>query len=1127
MMSEKKYSNFTKLILRKFFKVNLDEISASFEKTVFELDASRNNEKLIAKEKKEAEQKASNLSKNLKNIKDNLVLAKKENENLKFKNNVLVGNLSKLEDKKLQLQGENDILKAENNRLNEDLAKREELSREYNANVEALNHDKEIIANERTALLEKAEKLKYELENATAELEITKKTNIQSSQEITKLQEEKNALNIQLEYVSCLEKEWIKLKENNTSLRDQVDDLKNQLLELNSELSEVKNNLSNANSIIEEKTQNLKKLDEIKSDNEKLKQENKQLRIDLNNLEKSKSNQDDESSSADDLNKLAKELDKKEKEIQTLTEEKAEKQNRITELEDELDELKKIYNDDITKLNDLLKAKISTIYDLENKIKSLEDNFPKEQVIVEDDVVKQDVEDESKVSELVTQDIASVDNNARSNNKKQAKVKNNEEQTGGNDNEDILIDLPDIENNTSVETVRSIKMVLNTQTGETISANDFFKQAPESIAFISRQLEIISRFGGEPLYVCAKCMSPVKVSKISKRNGETLFFSHCKHNVDCAWKTPPYVAAASVDDTNLEDNDIKNISYELVRYTQLKQLITQMLNKQKKAGDDIEDIDEDKKITAPNNNRRWRKYDISMRWHGKNIVFKLQRTKDYLQDLVTHDRFAKDNNYYIIWIFGSDSQTRYDYIREHNYQNTLFDNKSCVFILDKEAEKACNKTGKLHLKCNWLVDGKHWYYTLENSGTNGKLVTLDDLIFDDHNFKPYYKEGFIPNFEDNRIELKPGILAYRVGALWGLINTYLNIKTECKYSLIQLGEDGRIKATTADYPHPRTGYLSDEGEEIPTIRESFTGSIFIICTFEQWYLALDTGQRLSENYDQMIKWTDSRFIVRKDNRYGIVDYEGNVKLEPKYKSLEPHSNERAMANNSFYIDENGNIIHEKTINLKDGYKKVKHQGKWGIMKNGKLIVGYLYDEIASFRCRFYGFDGIKFIKLANQPRYNYRVPFEARFKKLSSGNYELLLNNTKLYMPSVQQSIDIKDKDKYYSLIIRNISKRKDLTERIEVSLSNEVSLNKPFNHVDVDADFRLNERLEGKVVKVVSTNGRRYVEFEDGRLTYITKSQFAESEVDINNYIRGANIVLEKIGFEDFYERTIWKVIK
>ena len=32
--------------------------------------------------------------------------------------------------------------------------------------------------------------------------------------------------------------------------------------------------------------------------------------------------------------------------------------------------------------------------------------------------------------------------------------------------------------------------------------------------------------------------------------------------------------------------------------------------------------------------------------------------------------------------------------------------------------------------------------------------------------------------------------------------------------------------------------------------------MYIICTFEQWYLELNTGQRLSEYYDQMIKWNE-------------------------------------------------------------------------------------------------------------------------------------------------------------------------------------------------------------------------------------------------------------------------------
>ena len=637
-------------------------------------------------------------------------------------------------------------------------------------------------------------------------------------------------------------------------------------------------------------------------------------------------------------------------------------------------------------------------------------------------------------------------------------------------------------------------------------------------------MEIISRFNIDPLFVCAKCMQPIKISKISKKKGESQFFTHCKHDVKCAWKISNDIKPLA--DVIINDSDFDCISKEYSRYNHLKQLIIKTLNKQKNTGDDIEIIN-DTKITACNNKRSWRKYDIVIRWHGKNIVFKLQRSKDFLQDLVSHDKFVKENNYYIIWIFGSDSATRYDYLLELNYQNTMFDNKSCVFILDKESEIECEKTGVLHLKCNWLVDGKQWYYTIKKSGTNGKLITLDDLIFDDNNYKPYYKEGFEPNLEDDRKKLKSDIYAYRIGSLWGLINSNQNIRTKCKYSLIELDNDGRIRATTADYPHQKVGYISDEGEEIPTCKENLNNNIFMICVFEQWYLALDTGQRLSENFDQIIKWNENRVVFKQNNKFGILDYQGEIISEAKYKSFMIESEEKAIVSDSsgtYYIDINGNIIAEETVILKDDFKKVKHLGKWGLMKDGKLIIDYIYDEIGSFRCRLYGFCDKKIIKLANDPRYNYRISFKAKYITYSSVFYVFEINGVKLFMPDNEYNHQTRVKGEYYDVQLLNIDRS---IERISIMALNNKNINSKFEHIDQDSDFPKNKHFTGIITFIKSYNGRRYVKFENGQETYISKNRIARCGFNPNNYVVNSKITLEKTGFDDFYERTIWKVIR
>ena len=84
-----KYGNFTKLILKKIFKVDLDEITSSIKDTQFQLDASKNSEKQLAKDKAEAEKRASDLNNILKDSKDSLDSVQKENTDLKSKHNEL------------------------------------------------------------------------------------------------------------------------------------------------------------------------------------------------------------------------------------------------------------------------------------------------------------------------------------------------------------------------------------------------------------------------------------------------------------------------------------------------------------------------------------------------------------------------------------------------------------------------------------------------------------------------------------------------------------------------------------------------------------------------------------------------------------------------------------------------------------------------------------------------------------------------------------------------------------------------------------------------------------------------------------------------------------------------------
>ena len=146
---------------------------------------------------------------------------------------------------------------------------------------------------------------------------------------------------------------------------------------------------------------------------------------------------------------------------------------------------------------------------------------------------------------------------------------------------------------------------------------------------------------------------------------------------------------------------------------------------------------------------KWRRPDISFEFKGRKMVIELQKRRQTLTTIVDKDVFYRLNDTHVIWIFGSDSDTSYDYMRQSNYKNTMFDNHRNVFVFDKDAQENSEQQNILLLKCNWLEANDDWSILLENSGTNGKLVTFADLTYDDEYCKPYYFDANEAYFQMN------------------------------------------------------------------------------------------------------------------------------------------------------------------------------------------------------------------------------------------------------------------------------------------------------------------------------------------------------------------------------------------
>jgi hypothetical protein len=84
-------------------------------------------------------------------------------------------------------------------------------------------------------------------------------------------------------------------------------------------------------------------------------------------------------------------------------------------------------------------------------------------------------------------------------------------------------------------TTRTIKEVLNIQTGEFIKSDDFFSLSEEIIFQGRRKLEEYNQ-NGEKLLVCPFCYQPVKI-RGSITGKKSMHFAHLYDSGDCPIKT--------------------------------------------------------------------------------------------------------------------------------------------------------------------------------------------------------------------------------------------------------------------------------------------------------------------------------------------------------------------------------------------------------------------------------------------------------------------------------------------------------------------------------------------------------------------------------------------------------------
>ena len=227
-------------------------------------------------------------------------------------------------------------------------------------------------------------------------------------------------------------------------------------------------------------------------------------------------------------------------------------------------------------------------------------------------------------------------------------------------------------------------------------------------------------------------------------------------------------------------------------------------------------------------------------------------------------------------------------------------------------------------------------------------------------------------------------------------------------------------------------------------------------------------------------------------------------------------------------------VYDELIELKDGFAKFKQNGKWGILKDGGVIIEPYYDEIGSFRNRFVGIYNGLVTKIINQQNcdtireleYHYRSTIKAKFVEDNQNEWIFeVCGESKAVKGIVSKNgySRMKQKpkrDEFYDLTILSIVYQPD-TSFLILGVVTSKLLNRPYDHTDKAIDFKINGEYNGTIIK--KKGNKFYVNLDNGGVTYFTRSSLGSQQAD--NVQHGDHVLLKKIGFDDKIEKTIWEV--
>lgn len=867
--------------------------------------------------------------------------------------------------------------------------------------------------------------LDSKLQDAVSEKERLQAQNVEYEDKNNHLLSSNKQLN---EDVSCLNNqvkalsESISLKENEVSdLSQKNNTLSESCCALQKDLQTVSDEIQKIKLINKTLELNCEKYIE---NNNQLQTRNKELQEQLNEVNSKSEEYINQNSSEEEIKNLEKQIQKNEEEISSLNRTLTIKEDDIKRIKEENKHLIQAIEDErnkiislstkVSKYNNLNNILYEENKQLKNRVSILETKLQNEN-ISEKEYSNQS---ESFINDSLEGTPQNQENNIQNsidsthtNDKpiktlspKTSKSAISKEQEALQLSEGNIVDFPEIVNNASDTTIRSIRYVYNDK-GEIIDADLFFqKSSAEEISHVSRMLSEADIKNGK-YWTCGICRARVKIAHRRYRNDkESLFFIHAQKNINCPWTISAdkskdyYTEGIDIEELTEDEIETELNSDSKVIYRNLKLKIVSLLNSEKSKAMGVAEVCMDKIIRSNSPYMKWRRPDISFNFKDRKVVIELQNNNVDLDTIVDKDIFYRLNNIQVIWIFGNGEESRYDYMKLFNYKNTLFANHRNVFVLDKQAMEESTLRDEFLLKCNWLDENNMWKFTLENSSTNGILILLNELTFDDEFCKPYYfdaNEPYFKKYPEARTEYMDTLISReglkksieekwvnnslyqdaltemrksgkyaeisKYGDLWGFrFNTksLINPIFTCEPKL----QDNKFYKVTLNH---KLGIVDKFGMKIIDWDNDFdyddiyyddiNNCIIYIKDYKVGVADKLGNEIIPAIYHSIEPWSNGIFKVQKDNRFGLINLNNNIIADIKYNEIgkleagrakvtitHPVQSWRQLEN---YIDNKGKLV-SKYSSLNDEYSLVQEFGLFGVCdKLTNIKVPCIYDEI--------------------------------------------------------------------------------------------------------------------------------------------------------------------------------------